>query len=57
MNHIKGIPASNGSYTGTVRIMKSMDEIKKFNQGDILVTKATSPIWTPPYAVSGGHYY
>lgn len=32
---------------GTARVIVSLDEIDRFKKGDILVTKATSPAWTP----------
>jgi phosphoenolpyruvate synthase/pyruvate phosphate dikinase len=53
MKQIKGIPASSGIYKGTISILKSLDEIYKFNQGDILVTEATSPSWTPVMQLAG----
>jgi len=53
MNQIKGISANNGLYAGVARVMKSLDEIEKFKQGDILVTEATSPTWTPIMQLAG----
>ncbi len=44
---IKGKPGSGGRVTGTARVILSVDEIDKFKTGNILVTKTTSPIWTP----------
>lgn len=44
---LKGTPASQGLVKGTARVVPSLDMIDIFKQGDILVTKATSPIWTP----------
>ena len=42
-----GRAASHGEVTGTARVILSLDEIGKFKRGDILVTIATSPAWTP----------
>jgi len=44
---IKGIPGSAGIAKGTAKIILSLGEIKNFRKGDILVTPATSPTWTP----------
>lgn len=44
---IKGIPASKGVAKGTARVLFSLNELNKLQKGDILVTKATSPDWTP----------
>lgn len=44
---LKGTPASQGKVKGVARVVVSLDKINTFKKGDILVTKATSPIWTP----------
>jgi pyruvate,water dikinase len=44
---LKGIPASPGMGTGTVRILKSPKEIDKIKSGDILVAPMTSPDYVP----------
>ncbi len=44
---LKGIPASPGMGTGTVRILKSPKEIDKIKTGDILVAPMTSPDYVP----------
>ena len=44
---IKGTPASQGKIKGTARVVLSLDNIDTFKPGDVLVTKATSPSWTP----------
>ncbi|MCS7134359.1 MAG: phosphoenolpyruvate synthase [Candidatus Pacearchaeota archaeon] len=38
-----GLPASSGVASGRVRIIHSLQELSKVQQGDILVTKMTSP--------------
>ena len=44
---LKGLPASPGNVTGTVKVLSSPDEISKFNKGEILVTTMTAPDWVP----------
>jgi len=44
---VKGIRGSPGSARGRVRVLKDVSEAGEFCAGDILVTSATSPIWTP----------
>ncbi|MEK9201198.1 MAG: PEP-utilizing enzyme [Patescibacteria group bacterium] len=51
---LKGSAASHGEVTGTARVVLSLDEIENFKPGDILVTVATSPAWTPLMHASGG---
>lgn len=51
---LKGTPASQGKVKGIARVVVSLDKIDSFKSGDILVTRATSPTWTPfIYASSG----
>src|SRR3990167_7821104 len=44
---IKGITGSPGQSTGRAIIIKSLTQVKRFKPGDILVTEATNPSWTP----------
>ncbi len=44
---LKGLPASPGFGTGTVRIVKDMKDIDKVKPGDILVTRMTNPDMVP----------
>ena len=44
---VKGITGSRGKKSGTARVILSLDDVESFNPGDILVTKATNPSWTP----------
>jgi pyruvate,water dikinase len=50
---LKGFPASGGVYRGTARVMVSATELFDLNDGEILVTEATSPNWTPAFAIIG----
>jgi pyruvate,water dikinase len=42
-----GSPSSPGRAKGTARVISGPEDFARFNQGDILVAQATSPIWTP----------
>ena len=44
---LRGLPASPGLVTGKARVIPSIEEISKAQQGDIIVTKMTSPDWVP----------
>ncbi len=46
-NEIRGFAASSGVVEGPARIVKSVDEISRLRQGDILVCQITNPTWAP----------
>ena len=46
-NEIKGFAASSGVVEGEARIVKSVAEISRLKQGDILVCQVTNPTWAP----------
>jgi phosphohistidine swiveling domain-containing protein len=48
---LTGFPASAGKYTGKARVMLSAMELFDLEEGEILVTEATSPNWTPAFAI------
>jgi phosphohistidine swiveling domain-containing protein len=50
---LSGFPASAGTYTGRARVMVSATELFDLEEGEILVTEATSPNWTPAFAIIG----
>lgn len=50
---LRGTAASAGSYQGTARVIKSLDDAGKLEQGDILVCVATTPSWSPYLALVG----
>jgi phosphohistidine swiveling domain-containing protein len=50
---LTGFPASAGKYTGIARVMLSAMELFDLEEGEILVTEATSPNWTPAFAIIG----
>ena len=51
---LKGFPASAGTVTGRARVMVSATELFALREGEILVCEATSPNWTPAFAVIAG---
>jgi pyruvate,water dikinase len=46
-NEIRGFAASSGVAEGVARVVKSVDEIARLRQGDILVCQVTNPTWAP----------
>ncbi|HEY5424266.1 MAG TPA: PEP-utilizing enzyme, partial [Ilumatobacteraceae bacterium] len=50
---LNGFPASAGVYKGRARVMVSATELFDLEEGEILVTEATSPNWTPAFALIG----
>lgn len=49
-----GIAASRGVVTGVARVVLSPMEMGRLQPGEILVTRATDPGWTPVFATIGG---
>jgi phosphoenolpyruvate synthase/pyruvate phosphate dikinase len=47
---IVGQPASPGRATGPIRIVHGPDEFDRFQPGEVLVARATTPAWTPLFA-------
>ena len=45
-DNIKGIAASSGKYTGTVRVILNEGEFSKLQPGDVMVCPTTSPVWS-----------
>jgi pyruvate,water dikinase len=48
-NELKGFAASSGVVEGTARVVRSVQEISKLKQGDILVCRVTNPTWAPVF--------
>lgn len=51
---VKGVAASRGVVRGVARVVQTLDEVDRLAPGEILVTMATAPPWTPLFAVAGG---
>jgi len=49
---ISGVAASPGVVRGTARLLLSLDDVDRLAPGEILVTYATAPPWTPLFAVA-----
>ena len=54
MQQIKGTAGSRGEVIGIARVIKTLAGIKQFKPGDILVTEATNPAWTPIIHAASG---
>ena len=50
---LRGLGISAGVHTGRVRILRSPEEAARLEPGDVLVTTATDPGWTPLFLVAG----
>ena len=46
---IRGFAASSGVAEGTARVIKSVQEISRLQEGDILVCQVTNPTWAPVF--------
>lgn len=53
-NLFKGIPASQGTITGKIRVITDIGKISEIKVGDILVVPKTDPGWTPIFSIIGG---
>ncbi|MEL6343169.1 MAG: PEP/pyruvate-binding domain-containing protein [Myxococcota bacterium] len=51
---IQGLGISAGVVTGPVRVLRSLQEAGALQPGEILVTRATDPGWTPLFATASG---
>ena len=51
---VKGLAASRGTVTGTARVIRTLVEADRIEEGDILVCDMTTPAWTPLFASVGG---
>ena len=51
---VKGLAASRGVVTGTARVLRSLAETDRIEEGDILICDMTTPAWTPLFASLAG---
>lgn len=49
-----GTPASAGTATGRVRVVRRPEDFEKVTSGDILVCETTDPAWTPLFDLAAG---
>jgi rifampicin phosphotransferase len=50
---LRGTPASAGSYTGPVRVIRTESEFSRLRPGDVLVCPITSPVWSVLFPLIG----
>lgn len=50
---IEGLAVSGGRMRGRVKVLHSLNEMGKLERGDILVTRAADPGWTPLFLTAG----
>jgi pyruvate,water dikinase len=53
-NEIRGFAASSGVVEGTARVVKSVEEIGRIREGDVLVCQVTNPTWAPIFQKIAG---
>jgi len=51
---LTGIPVSRGIAEGKVRLVRSMEEARKLQEGEIMVSRYTDIGWTPFYSIING---
>ncbi len=51
---LRGIPCSAGAVEGRVRVVLQAEQGEAFEKGEILVTRATNPGWTPLLILAAG---
>jgi len=51
---LQGAGTSRGVVTGTARVVKTLDDVGRVAEGDILITHATDPGWTAVFLVIKG---
>lgn len=51
---LAGLGVSPGKVTAVARVIHSLDEIERLQAGEILVTRTTTPAWTPLFARLSG---
>lgn len=51
---IRGIAGSAGVIRGVARFIPTLSEVDRLRPGEILVTYATAPPWTPLFAIAAG---
>ena len=49
---INGNAASSGTFTGTARVIMSLENSERLQRGEVLVCPATMPPWTPLFAIA-----
>lgn len=47
---LRGMPASPGRASGSVRVVRGPEDFERFLPGEVLVAQVTAPAWTPLFA-------
>ncbi|WP_284163428.1 PEP-utilizing enzyme [Frigidibacter sp. SD6-1] len=50
---IDGVAGSPGCYTGTARVVRSLEEAGELKDGEVMVCEMTLPPWVPMFAIAG----
>jgi phosphohistidine swiveling domain-containing protein len=50
---LKGVAGAQGVYTGTARVVKSLEEANDLEDGEVMVCEMTLPPWVPVFSVAG----
>jgi rifampicin phosphotransferase len=50
---LKGVAGSPGLYTGTARVVRSLNEASDLEDGEVMVCEMTLPPWVPVFSVAG----
>jgi len=50
---IRGISASTGCVQGAARVISGPEEFARFQAGEVLIARATTPVWSPLFAIAG----
>jgi len=50
---IDGVAGSPGTYTGSARVVRSLEEAGALQDGEIMVCEMTLPPWVPMFAIAG----
>jgi pyruvate,water dikinase len=51
---LRGMPASSGKVSGVARVLFDLADANRLAPGEILVTTATTPAWTPLFSRAAG---
>ncbi len=54
LDEIKGLAGSPGVVEGRARIIRKVEQISKLNEGEIIVSPVTSPMWSPAFGIAKG---
>ncbi|HZM40729.1 MAG TPA: PEP-utilizing enzyme, partial [Acidimicrobiales bacterium] len=50
---LMGVAGAPGAYTGTARVVRSLNEATDLEDGEIMVCEMTLPPWVPVFSVAG----